>query len=325
MTAKKLIVVLFALGVVGAPAVVHADTEAEAKAAYKRGKDFYKEGKYAEAILELRNAYKLKPHPALLRYMGDAFYKLNKAREAILLYKRYLKEAPEAADREKIESKVRQLELIIGSEDEQVAPPPPPPQAPDTAPPPAVAPAPVPGPEPGPEPAPADVDMTPTGEDKEVPVALQQKRITRGPQRPVQRDEGTSALSVFKWITLGLAVGGLAMGITFNRLAAGKASELEDAVINSCPPANPNCGGNPDMNDPKIAFDKSHFDLQQEYKRNQTISLAMFGVGGAAAAASVIMFIVDRPKKEVRPTPRRVSLTPVMGGGTVGLAGEVTF
>lgn len=321
MTAKKLIVVLFALGALGAPAVAHADTEAEAKAAYKRGKDFYKEGKYAEAILELRNAYKLKPHPALLRYMGDAFYKLNKAREAIQLYKRYLKEAPEAADREKIESKVRQLELIIGAEDEQVAPPPPPPQATDTAPPPpAVAPA----PEPGPEPEPANVDMTPTGEDREVPVALQQKRITPASTTPAQKDTGTSALSVFKWVTLGLAVGGLAMGITFNRLAAGKASELEDAVVNECPPANPNCGGNPDMNNPQVAFNETHFTLQQDYKRNQTISLAMFGVGGAAAVASVIMFIVDRPKKEA-PAPRRVSLTPVMGGGTVGLAGEVTF
>jgi tetratricopeptide (TPR) repeat protein len=290
---------------------VRADTEADARAAYKKGRSHYKEGMYAEAIVELKKAYELKPHPALLRYMGDAYYKLNNAKKAIEHYKLYLKEAPEAADREKIQGKVKQLELIIGASEEETTPP-----APAPAPAPAPQPAPTPAPAPTTAPKAPTTSMAPTGEDKEVPVALQRRRLTPGPQRPQQRDTGTSALAVMKWISVGAAVGGLALGITFNRLAAGKAGELEDAVSES---------GNKDGKSPQIPFAKTHFDLQQDYKKNQTISLVGFIAGGVAAGAAVILFVLDRDKPERRRVGRRVSVAPLLGEGLYGLGGQLSF
>jgi len=304
--------------------VVQADTETEARAAYKKGRTYYKEGKYAEAVLELKRAYELKPHPALLRYMGDAFYKLNKAREAIQYYKLYLKEAPQADDRDKVQSRVRQLELVVGATEED-----------DTAPPPAPAPAPLVAPTPAPAPAPQPaIELNPTGEDKEVPLALRQKQIHKAqrPQQQQRRDSGTSALTVMKWVALGLGVGGMGLGIAGMVLAKSKAGELEDAVAAS---------GNPDGNTPKVPFSKEHFDLQQAYKRNQAMGIAGLVTGGVMLGTSIILFVVDRDKPERRAPPvhpgaprrgartgapgRRVGVAPVVGGGVYGLAGEVTF
>lgn len=311
---KKLIIVLVAVWATSLPGQVSAADDTAAKTAYKNGRELYKAGKYSEAIVELKKAYSLKPHPALLRYMGDTYFKLNDARQAIEHYKKYLKEAPEAPDKDKVEAKVRQLELVVGAgeEGEEDDTPPPPPQATEPATtPPATT-----------EDSPSSIDLTPTGEDKEVPLALKKKNFSEPEQtqKPVDTGGGTSAVTVMKFVAAGVGVVGLALGIVFNRMAAGNADELETAVKTECPPADLNCGGNPDMNSPKIQFDKRHFELQQSYNRNQAVSIASFITGGVGAAAAVIMFVVDKPKRE-----RRATVTPVIAEGYVGFAGEVTF
>lgn len=300
------------------------DTEAEARVAFQRGRAHYKAGEFAQAVVELSKAYSLKPRPALLRYMGDCYFKMNNAPKAIELYKKYLTEAPQAADREKVESKVRQLELIIGASEEEetetMAPPPEPVPAP------APAPAPAPTADPVPE-GKSSIDMAPTGEDREVPEALRHKRQAEQAKKPVDTSEPTSTLTVMKWVAAAVGVAGLAMGITFNRLAAGKASDLEDAVKIECPAGNPSCGGNPEMNKPQVQFSETHFNLQQDYKRNQGIALAGFIIGGVAAGTSVLLFFLDRPEKERRTaeSSRNLSLAPVVGRGVYGFAGELSF
>ena len=116
---KKIIIVMVAVWAVAALPVQAQANDAEAKEAYKKGRALYKAGKYAEAVVELQRAYTLKPHPSLLRYMGDTYYKMNDARKAIDHYKKYLKAAPQAADKEKVEGKVRQLELVVGASDDE--------------------------------------------------------------------------------------------------------------------------------------------------------------------------------------------------------------
>jgi tetratricopeptide (TPR) repeat protein len=314
---KRLLVAGMVMGLGLAAVPARADTESEAREAYRQGRTLYKEGKYAEAVLALKRAYELKPHPALLRYMGDSYYKMNDARKAIQHYKLYLSEAPQAADRDKVESRVKELELIVG---EDTAPPPAPAPAPVPAPAPAPAPVPAPAPAPtGTTPPPTNIDMAPTGDDTEVPLALRQKRAQMEAQRQQQQqDSGTSALTVMKWLALGVGVGGLALGITFNRLAAGNASDLESAVTDS---------GNTDGKSPKIPFAEEHFQLQQDYKRNQSISIAGWVVGGVGVATSIILFVVDRDKPERRAPVRTgsVGVAPVVGAGVYGLTGQVTF
>ena len=313
-----------------------ADNAAEARAAFNRAKVHFKAKMYREALVELKKAYKLKPHPSLLRYIGDTYYKMNKARQAIKTYKKYLKLAPMAADKERVEAKVRQLELIVGAgdddddDDTQPAPaPPPPPPPPRTT--------------PTPRPA-KKIDMRPTGEDTENPLGTGHKPgVTTTPRRTHravtriprgQRDEGgTSGLTVGKWTTLGVGVAGIALGIVLNRLAAGDAGDLEDAVQTECPRGSDgkptNCGGNPEMDDPKVPYGKSHHDLLQGYKTKQTGSIASFIAGGVLVGTSVVLFILDRPAKKKRRGRRAsvspLTVTPVVTGQVFGFSGELRF
>jgi tetratricopeptide (TPR) repeat protein len=281
-----------------------AGPEEEAKAAFDRGRSFFISGKYEEAIVQLQKAYTIKPHPALLRYIGDSYFKLNKAKEAISHYKRYLQEAPQAVDRVKVEGKVRQLEMIIGSSEEETRP------APTPVPPAGVAKAPGPA-----EP----VIVPPTGEDNEVPVALAPKSLQPTPAAE-KREEGTRPLSVLKWVFLGVGVAGLGTGIALNRVAASKATELEDAVK----------AKNPEMNNPpdKFTFEVEHFDLQQSYKNANTISLVSLIGGGVLTATALVFFLLDKPSEQSGRTAVRehpLALSPIAGGGTLGLAAEVGF
>lgn len=329
-----------------ASAPARADTAAEARAAYQEGKQAFKAGNYREALISLKKAYKLQPRPALLRYMGDTFYKMNKARQAINAYKSYLNHAPQAADRDKVQAKVRQLELIVGSGDEEeddfgdteptssgTAPPPPPDLPADTE-----------------EPTSSGsssggttttttttdnsgIDLRPTGEDTEDPLAAADRRrkareaaATRG---STDKGGGSSAVGVAKWVMLGVGVAGLVVGGVFQGLAGSKASELEDRVRTDCPKGQTNCGGNPDMNSPVVEYNIDHWNLEQSYKTNQKVAIGMFIAGGVVAATSAVLFIVDSGGKEERrakgESRRRVVVAPMVGPETYGVAGAVNF
>ena len=330
---RRLTLILVAIVVIAQAEPAMADNAAEARAAFNRAKVHFKSKNYREALVELNTAYKLKPHPSLLRYIGDTYYKMNKARQAIKTYKKYLKLAPMAADKEKVEAKVRQLELIVGAgdddddDDARPAPPPPPP------PPPPGTPATTPR-----RPA-KKIDMRPTGEDTEDPLygghkpGAKPRRTThravprrhRGRQRD---DSGGSGLTVAKWTALGVGVAGIALGIVFNRMAAADASELEEAVKTDCPP-NTTCKGNPDMNAPVVSYAKRHHDMMSGYKTSQSVSIATFITGGVLIGTSVVLFVLDRPAKKKRRGRRAsinpLSITPVVTGEVFGLSGELRF
>ena len=84
------------------PAVAHAESSDEAeitamaKEHYKLGLDAYKNGRYPEAIKELKKAYLLKRLPALLLNIGATYRKMGDADNAVYYYKKYLAEAPDA-------------------------------------------------------------------------------------------------------------------------------------------------------------------------------------------------------------------------------------
>lgn len=275
-----------------APSLAHAN-KAAARAAFQQGRKLFQKGAYAEAVKELKKAYALSPHPALLRYLGQTYYKWSKAKEALQEFERYLKEAPQAPDRAQIEEKVAELKKLLTAPKE----------------PPASQGAKKPEPK---------IDLRPTGEDTEMPDVF--KKPATGAKTPGSSGEGMSFLTIAKWTSAGLAVGGLAMGIVFNVLASGKASELEDAVTGS---------GNPDKNSPKVAFNAGHFDLEQAYKRNNTIAIASYVIGGVFTAAAVALFIVDQPsgKSERKSASRAhdLAVAPSIAPGFYGVAGSISF
>jgi hypothetical protein len=99
-----------------APVVAHAESSDEAeitamaKEHYKLGLDAYKNGKYPEAIKELKKAYLLKRLPALLLNIGATYRKMGDIDNAAYYYKKYLAEAPEAKDRGEVEKTVAELD-----------------------------------------------------------------------------------------------------------------------------------------------------------------------------------------------------------------------
>ncbi|MGZ3440731.1 MAG: tetratricopeptide repeat protein, partial [Polyangia bacterium] len=98
------------------PAVARAESSDEAeitamaKEHYKLGLDAYKNGKYPEAIKELKKAYLLKRLPALLLNIGATYRKMNDIDNAVYYYKKYLTEAPDAKDRGEVEKTLAELD-----------------------------------------------------------------------------------------------------------------------------------------------------------------------------------------------------------------------
>jgi len=99
-----------------APVVAHAESSDEAeitamaKEHYKLGLDAYKNGKYPEAIKELKKAYLLKRLPALLLNIGATYRKMGDVDNAVYYYKKYLAEAPDARDRGEVEKTLAELD-----------------------------------------------------------------------------------------------------------------------------------------------------------------------------------------------------------------------
>jgi tetratricopeptide (TPR) repeat protein len=301
-----------------------ADNKEEAKAAFAKGREYYMSEKYDEALVELKRAYALQPHPALLRYMGDTYFKLNKARMAIKHYKLYLEAAPQAADKEKVLEKVNKLEMIVGASDEPESAPTPGPAAP-AQPPQAASPATIPPP---PETVTEPEVAPPTGEDQEDPIALAQREAVAAQLKQEASSRAPSqTYAIMKWSFLGVGAVALGLGIGFNRWAASEASKLEDEVKSACPENSPDCGGNPNMDDPVVAYQKEHHELQQAYKEKQTGAVVMLIGGGACLAASALFFYLDagaeRPRRAA--ATRGLSVAPVIGNGTFGVAAEVGF
>jgi len=87
-----------------------SDPASEARAAYRRGADLYRAGRYREAIAEFEAAERLKPSPALQFNIGQSWEKLGDVEAALAAFARYLRLDPQASNREAVERNVKVLE-----------------------------------------------------------------------------------------------------------------------------------------------------------------------------------------------------------------------
>ena len=110
-----------------------------ARAHSQQGDSYYKLEKYANAIGEYEQAYLAKPDPSFLYNIAQCHRLMGQGAEAIKFYRRFLKDAPAAANRAVAEKHIRDLEDASGG----TQPPPPRTPALSTTPPAATAPAPV--------------------------------------------------------------------------------------------------------------------------------------------------------------------------------------
>lgn len=112
--ALVLVVVLLAgVGVAGA-----ADPIAEkARAHFQQGDTYFKLEKYANALQEFEQAYLAKQDPSFLYNIAQCHRLMGNRAEAIRFYKRYLNDAPAAANRPVAEKHIRDLESALGAEE----------------------------------------------------------------------------------------------------------------------------------------------------------------------------------------------------------------
>src|SRR5262245_58938591 len=78
-----------------------------ARELYEQGVIFYNVGEYAKAIEAFRSAYLASPKPSLLFNIAQAYRKQGDCNKAAEFYQTYLREKPDAADRQDIEAKLQ--------------------------------------------------------------------------------------------------------------------------------------------------------------------------------------------------------------------------
>jgi tetratricopeptide (TPR) repeat protein len=167
-------VVLFAVLLMSGPPSRAADPRLDAARAHsQQGDAYYKLEKYANAITEYEQAYLAKPDPSFLYNIAQCHRLMGEGGEAIHFYRRYLKDAPTAPNREVAEKHIRDLEDTAShgtSPPSTSAPPPivPLPPAAAVEPPPATATSPAPNLS-APSPTSTPVSTTPTVENAATP------------------------------------------------------------------------------------------------------------------------------------------------------------
>ena len=95
-----------------------ADAKAEqARAHFQQGDTYFKLDKYANALQEFEQAYLAKQDPSFLYNIAQCHRLMGNRVEAIRFYKRYITDAPAAANRPVAEKHIRELESALGAEE----------------------------------------------------------------------------------------------------------------------------------------------------------------------------------------------------------------
>jgi hypothetical protein len=126
-TFRRILVAALVVGFCGAGsatnawAQAHENTSAAAKAHYKEGRAHYQLGEYSAAIKEFKEAYHLKPDATFLFNIAQCHRQLHEYGEALRLYRNYLRDAPDAPNREDVEKFIREITLLVEQEKEAKA------------------------------------------------------------------------------------------------------------------------------------------------------------------------------------------------------------
>lgn len=103
---------LLTLAAVASTGAARAEDEATraAKRHYVKGDKLFALGKFDQALVEFEAAYQAKPLPKLLFNIGQAHRNLDHHDQAIFAFRKYLRELPDADNREAVEKLIDELE-----------------------------------------------------------------------------------------------------------------------------------------------------------------------------------------------------------------------
>jgi tetratricopeptide (TPR) repeat protein len=109
------VAVLVTLGLVlgltsGAMAASPEKNKALAKQHFEAGVSHFDLAEWEQALVEFKEAYRLKSDASLLYNIAQCHRKLGHVDDALTFYKTYLRRAPEAPNREEVERRIQELE-----------------------------------------------------------------------------------------------------------------------------------------------------------------------------------------------------------------------
>lgn len=114
------------LGLAVTPVGARAADEEEAKIHFDKAQMAYKLGKYAEAIREYEAAYRAMPDPAFLFNIAQSHrqqYRLDRRakhlQRALTLYKSYLREMPQAPNKQTVQKIIEELKSLLTAVEDQ--------------------------------------------------------------------------------------------------------------------------------------------------------------------------------------------------------------
>lgn len=107
---RTLLAVVAILGVACAGSARADEATAAARSHFREGARLYKQARYREAIAEFQAAYQAKPNGVVLFNIAQCHEKLGELPEAIRNYQEYLREVPNASDRETVEAVIANLQ-----------------------------------------------------------------------------------------------------------------------------------------------------------------------------------------------------------------------
>jgi tetratricopeptide (TPR) repeat protein len=141
---RLFVVALFGVALLAVPARADDAATKTAKRHYERGEKLFALGKFDKALDEYQQAFDAKPLPDFLYNIGQCYRNLGDLDQAIFSFRKYLKLEPDAADRDKVEKLITDLEDKRDRSESKKIVEQPPPQPPPQQPPTPVQPAPPP-------------------------------------------------------------------------------------------------------------------------------------------------------------------------------------
>jgi hypothetical protein len=279
------------------------DIEA-AKRHYLAGKDALGKNDVDKAVREFVRAYDLSKDPAMFKQIGAAYEQGGRNMEAAIYYRRYLNEVSTASDADEIRKKIEKLDAPPKAPEPPPAPPPaaatPTPTTGQKSPTPAGTPA-----APVLPPSAPPARATPTPPDvtavKPTPIAL--------------TDDTPHGWRTAAWVSVGLT----AVAITTGAVLATSAQAREEDIRRLLEFRDPTTG------QPRVYTGSVKDDYDNKVSEGQNLnrwsSIAFIGAGVCAAAATTF-FILDATSHRKPSDERVVKVTPFVGFGAAGLAGE---
>lgn len=206
-----------------ASSTASADKE-QARKLYGDAQKSYDLGKFSEAATLFEQGYAEHADPVFLYNLGQCHRQLGNNDRALFFYRGYLRNKPDAANREQVEQLIADLEKARQTQTQTpIAPippggtPPPEPRAPAATPSPAAVPPPA---EPAPE-AVAESSASPPDEPSAAQTEAEVSMPSGGPSRNTQK--------YLAWGTVGVGAVMIGVGVMFGLKSKSAKSDIENA------------------------------------------------------------------------------------------------